>query len=210
MVVKILKSLKSSLNSKMKFKIKHLKMSRIKGDKKQQKQQREEEMKLMFENEEKRREHDAESVYEEPDVELLQKFISNKRVILNVGGVRHEVMWKTLERLPRSRLGRIRYAKCFREILELCDDVKLEQNEIYFDRHASSFASIIQFYRTGKLHLTDELCILSFNDDLAFWGVDECFFESCCHLRFHQRKEHVLEEIRKEEDAEREKITEDR
>lgn len=118
-------------------------------------------------------------------------------------------MWKTLERLPRSRLGRIRYATCFREIMDLCDDIKLDENEIYFDRHASSFASILQFYRTGKLHLTDDLCILSFNEDLEFWGVDECYFESCCHLRYHQRKETVLEEIRKEEEAERDKTNEE-
>lgn len=118
-------------------------------------------------------------------------------------------MWKTLERLPRSRLGRIRYATCFREIMDLCDDIKLDENEIYFDRHASSFASILQFYRTGKLHLTDDLCILSFNEDLEFWGVDECYFEQCCHLRYHQRKETVLEEIRKEEEAERDKINEE-
>lgn len=144
------------------------------------------------------------------DDEQLRKFTSNRRVVLNVGGVRHEVMWKTLERLPRSRLGRIRYASTFRELLDLCDDVKIEQNEIYFDRHASSFAAILQFYRTGKLHLAEELCILSFDDDLAFWGIDECFFESCCHLRYHQRKEHVLEEIRKEEEAERVNITEER
>ncbi len=31
----------------------------------------------------------------------------NKRVTLNVGGVRHEVMWKMLESIPRSRLGRL-------------------------------------------------------------------------------------------------------
>ena len=31
----------------------------------------------------------------------------NKRVTLNVGGVRHEVMWKILENVPRSRLGEI-------------------------------------------------------------------------------------------------------
>lgn len=140
----------------------------------------------------------------------LQKFITSKRVVLNVGGERHEVMWKTLERLPRSRLGRIRFASCFQEILNLCDEINLINNEIYFDRHASSFATILQFFRTGKLHLTDDLCILSFKEDLEFWGVDECFFESCCYLKYHQRKEIILEEIRKEEEAEREKNTEER
>jgi potassium voltage-gated channel Shab-related subfamily B protein 1 len=163
-------------------------------------------------NDEKSDENDEERTEEEQtSMEVkIRKFISNKRIILNVGGVRHEVLWKTLERLPHSRLGKIRYAKSFQEIVELCDDVKLEHNEIYFDRHASSFSSIINFYRSGKLHLTDDLCILSFHEDLAFWGVDECFFESCCHLRYHQRKETVLEEIRKEEEAEREKITDEK
>ena len=31
----------------------------------------------------------------------------HKRVKLNVGGIRHEVMWKMLEQVPKSRLGRL-------------------------------------------------------------------------------------------------------
>ncbi len=37
---------------------------------------------------------------------------------------------------------------------------------------------------------------MSFHDDLQYWGIDECYFEACCHLRYHNRKEHILEEPR--------------
>ena len=38
-----------------------------------------------------------------PDVYVIAKSRQlNKRVTLNVGGVRHEVMWKMLESIPRS------------------------------------------------------------------------------------------------------------
>ncbi|CAF0915153.1 unnamed protein product [Brachionus calyciflorus] len=147
---------------------------------------------------------------DENEWNLLKKFSGQKRVILNVGGVRHEVLWRTLEKLPSSRLGKIRWAKSIKDIKRLCDDIDLETNEIFFDRHSSSFASIINFYRTGKLHLVEDMCILSFHDDLIYWGIEECFFESCCHLRYHQRKETVLEEIRKEEEMERENVSDEK
>ena len=145
--------------------------------------------------------------------DFASKMLSNKpnskRVILNVGGTRHEVMWRTLEKLPNSRLGKIRYASKIEDIKELCDDISPKDNEIFFDRHSSSFSSVLNFYRTGKLHLVDDICILSFHEDLYYWGVEECFLESCCHLKYHQRKEAVLEEIKKEEEAEREHIMEE-
>ncbi len=138
------------------------------------------------------------------------KYKQKKRVILNVGGVRHEVMWKTLEKLPNSRLGKIRFAKSLDDIRKLCDDFDPTENEIFFDRHSNSFSTVLNFYRTGKLHLIDDICILSFHDDLYYWGIDEYYFESCCHLRYHQRKEAVLEEMKREEDSTKEKICSDK
>ena len=41
-----------------------------------------------------------------PDPFVIQKSRTmNKRVKLNVGGIRHEIMWKVLECVPNSRLG---------------------------------------------------------------------------------------------------------
>ena len=42
----------------------------------------------------------------DPDPFLISKSRKmNKRVTLNVGGIRHEVMWRMLEQIPESRLG---------------------------------------------------------------------------------------------------------
>merc|ERR1719510_2042481 len=123
----------------------------------------------------------------------------NKRVTLNVGGVRHEVMWKVLENVPRSRLGRLaQNGHSHDKIMELCDAYSLVDNEYFFDRHPRSFNSILNFYRTGSLHVVDEMCVMAFADDLEYWKIDEIYLESCCQNKFNTRKEHVVDEMKKE------------
>jgi potassium voltage-gated channel Shaw-related subfamily C protein len=87
----------------------------------------------------------------------------NDRVILNVGGVRHETYKTTLKKIPATRLSRLTKA------LVNYDPVL---NEYFYDRHPDVFAQVLNYYRTGKLHYPTDVCGPLFEEELEFWGLD--------------------------------------
>uniref|UniRef100_A0A3Q3GDU0 BTB domain-containing protein n=1 Tax=Labrus bergylta TaxID=56723 RepID=A0A3Q3GDU0_9LABR len=63
-------------------------------------------------------------------------------IILNVSGCRFQTWRTTLDRYPDTLLGSTEKDFFYNE----------ESKEYFFDRDPDAFRSILNFYRTGKLH----------------------------------------------------------
>ncbi|XP_030223457.1 voltage-gated potassium channel regulatory subunit KCNG1 [Gadus morhua] len=119
--------------------------------------------------------------------------------VVNVGGVRYQLPWSTLEDFPLSRLGRLHLCRSFDEIMRVCDDYDVARNEFFFDRSPCAFRTILTFLRAGKLRSLREMCALSFREELLYWGLPEESMEWCCRRRLLQRVEEC-EELERAED----------
>lgn len=105
------------------------------------------------------------------------------RVIINVGGNRHETYLSTLRVVPDSRLAWIG------ENTSKQAEYDPETNELFFDRHPGVFSNILNYYRTGKLHCPGDVCGPLFEEELAFWGIEELQMEPCCWSNYTQHRE---------------------
>uniref|UniRef100_A0A914VC29 BTB domain-containing protein n=1 Tax=Plectus sambesii TaxID=2011161 RepID=A0A914VC29_9BILA len=105
---------------------------------------------------------------------------SENRVILNVGGIRHETYQHVLKKIPATRLSRLT------PNLANYDPVL---NEYFFDRHPGVFGMILNYYRTGKLHYPTNVCGPLFEEELEFWGLDANQVEPCCWMTYTQHRD---------------------
>ncbi|XP_025091929.1 potassium voltage-gated channel protein Shaw-like isoform X2 [Pomacea canaliculata] len=111
-----------------------------------------------------------------------------ERIVLNVGGIRHETYKATLKKIPATRLSRLT------EALSNYDPVL---NEYFFDRHPGVFTQILNYYRTGKLHYPLDVCGPLFEEELEFWGLDSNQVEPCCWMTYtkYRDTQDVLEKL---------------
>uniref|UniRef100_A0A8C2HZE0 Potassium voltage-gated channel, Shaw-related subfamily, member 2 n=1 Tax=Cyprinus carpio TaxID=7962 RepID=A0A8C2HZE0_CYPCA len=125
----------------------------------------------------------------------MGKFDEHERVILNVGGTRHETYRTTLKTLPGTRLALLASESDLKSVLDQLQQVpgfieyNARSNEYFFDRHPGVFAYVLNYYRTGKLHCPADVCGPLFEEELSFWGIDETDVEPCCWMTYRQHRD---------------------
>ncbi|XP_070206096.1 potassium voltage-gated channel protein Shaw-like [Littorina saxatilis] len=104
---------------------------------------------------------------------------SSQRVTLNVGGKIFMTTAASLQTLPNTRLGRL-----------VKDSTKIQQPnmELFFDRNPKIMNSLLDFYRTGELHLPKNICGFTVERELQFWEIPVEIIHECCYKCFHDHK----------------------
>ena len=58
-----------------------------------------------------------------------------------------QILWDTIDKIPCSRLARVRDVKNLNELRAIVDDINDKTGELFFDRHPGAFNSVLNFYR---------------------------------------------------------------
>lgn len=101
--------------------------------------------------------------------------MSASRVRLNISGTTFEITRKLLKAHPHTTLGKL-----------IADADVSKYEELYFDRPATPFESILTFYQTGRLHLPQNICPNVFKEELEYWEIDYKQLDRCCLLNYVQ------------------------
>ncbi|XP_013409585.1 potassium voltage-gated channel protein egl-36-like [Lingula anatina] len=109
-----------------------------------------------------------------------------ERVVINVGGTRHDVRQETLRRIPGTKL-----ASLTKRTFHSDDEVK----EYYFDRNSAYFEVVLDCLRTGQLHIPRNLCVKRVQQELDFWKIDRKEVGSCCLHIFTDAEEQEKEAL---------------
>ena len=109
---------------------------------------------------------------------------SDQRLKINVSGRHFEVWRNTLEKYPDTLLGSNERDFFYDE----------DVGEYFFDRDPDIFKFILNYYRTGKLHLPKNECVSNFDEELSFFGIMPDIIGDCCFEEYREKKREVQEQ----------------
>ena len=125
----------------------------------------------------------------------MGEIAEEQTVILNVGGVRHEVRQSTLKKKPSTKLGDERKLRKY---------YRSGTNEYYFDRSPRLFDYILNYYRCDELHINKCQCASEIFAELSFWEIEEDALGSCCWLGY--KSQVASHAVHKEFESKRERL----
>ncbi|KAL4230879.1 hypothetical protein ACF0H5_011253 [Mactra antiquata] len=88
-----------------------------------------------------------------------------------VGGSVFVTTMKTLRSVPDTRLA---------EISTNSQEFLPDQNVYFFDRNPEFFNFVLDFYRTGELHIPKHVCGAAIRNELEFWQIQPASIADCC------------------------------
>ena len=63
-----------------------------------------------------------------------------------------------------------------------------EKGEYYFDRSKILFDFILDYYRTGNLHIPKDMCISRVRSELEFWDLPQDCIAECCQEHIEEKE----------------------
>ena len=93
------------------------------------------------------------------------------KIRLDVGGRLFVTTAKTLSNVPDTRLSALTNTSA---------EYNKETNTYFFDRSPELFNWVLDFYRTGELHLPKNVCGAAIRNEMEFWQIGSGSISDCC------------------------------
>lgn len=120
-----------------------------------------------------------------PPVTKEHRKREDEKFVINVSGRRFETWRNTVEKYPDTLLGSNEREFFYDE----------DCREYFFDRDPDIFRHILNYYRTGKLHYPKHECLMSYDEELAFFGIIPDVIGDCCYEDYRDRKRENAERL---------------
>ncbi|XP_028413577.1 potassium voltage-gated channel subfamily D member 3-like [Dendronephthya gigantea] len=107
--------------------------------------------------------------------QCLKEKLNKIKIVINVGGERFVMAYKTISLYPHTLLATQEIDKYFDR----------KRKEYFFDRDPDMFRYVFKFYTHDKIHFPMDECIQALIDEFKFFRIPLDIMKDCCYAEFH-------------------------